>query len=167
MAVKEKLNISGARIVWPNFSGKATDYNTEGKRNFTVVFDDDQAEQLSNDGWPIKTREPREGFEDEGKFNTMKVNIGAYKGDPARDPKIYRICNGHKVLLTEKTVGCLDFDDITYIDLRVRPYNWERANKSGTSAYLDVMYVTVADDPFAAKYETVEDNFTDPEEAPF
>ena len=43
MAVKEKLNISGARIVWPNFSGKATDYNTEGKRNFTVVFDDDQA----------------------------------------------------------------------------------------------------------------------------
>ena len=143
MAVKEKLNISGARIVWPNFSGKATDYNAEGKRNFTVVF------------------------EDEGKFNTMKVNIGAYKGDPARDPKIYRICNGHKVLLTEKTVGCLDFDDITYIDLRVRPYNWERANKSGTSAYLDVMYVTVADDPFAAKYETVEDNFTDPEEAPF
>ena len=167
MSVKEKLTIKDARICWKNFSGKKSDYNEEGKRNFNVIFDDETAEQLRNDGWNIKTAPPREGYEDKGNFNTMKVNIAQYKDDPGRDPKIYRICNGHKVLLTEKNVGCLDFDDIEYIDLVVRPYNWERANRSGTSAYLDVMYVTVEGDPFADKYETVEDNFTDPEDAPF
>ena len=167
MSIKEKLTIQDARICYKNFRGQATDYNAGGKRNFSVVFDDDQAEMLSKDGWPIRTRPPREGHEDEGNFNTMKVNIAAYKGDAERDPKIYRICNNKKVLLTAKTVGCLDFDTIVKIDLRVRPYNWERANRSGTSAYLDAMYVTVEDDELAALYENVGDDFTDPEELPF
>lgn len=166
MAVKEKLTIENARICYKNFAGKATDYNAEGARNFSVILDDDQAEVLAKDGWPIKTRPPREGFEDEGNFNTMKVTV-KFGANAERNPKIFRICNGHKVLLNENTVACLDFDSIDTIDMRIRPYNWERANKSGTSAYLESMYVTVEDDPLAAKYETVEDNFTDPEEAPF
>ena len=166
MAIKNKLTIEGARICFKNFAGKATDYNAEGARNFSVVLDDEQAEQLANDGWPIRVRPPREGYEDEGNFNTMKVNV-KFGPNPERNPKIFRICNGHKVLLTENNVACLDFDDIENIDMRIRPYNWERANKAGTSAYLEAMYVTVVDDPLASKYETVEDNFTDPEEAPF
>lgn len=166
MATKEKLTIMNARLVYKNFAGKQTDYNAEGARNFCVVFDDELANDLREKGWPIKTKPPREGFEDQGNFNTMKVNV-KFSGNE-RDPKIFRICNGKQVLLSEKTVACLDWDQIENVDLRVRPYNWDRGGRAGVSAYLESMYVTVEDDELAKKYNSapVED-FIEEDETPF
>ena len=165
MAVKNKLTIENARLVFRNLSGKGSEYNKEGDRNFAVVLDDDQAAALAADGWSVKTREPREGFEDSGNFNTLRVNV-KFSENEIRNPKIYRISNGKMVQLTEKSVGCIDFDDIETVDLTIRPYNWEKANRSGTSAYLEEMYVTVRYNALQDKYSRlsgpVEDDFADP-----
>lgn len=168
MATKGKINVMNARLCFKNFSGKETDYNAKGARNFHIVLDDDLAEELASLGWPVKVKPPREGYEDEGNFNTMKVNV-KFGDNPSLHPQIVRIMNGKQMHLTEKTIGMLDYDEIENVDLRIRPYNYDRAGKKGVSAYLESMYVTVADDPLAAKYaasEPVED-FVSDEELPF
>lgn len=166
MATKEKITIMNARLVFKNFAGKQTDFNAEGARNFCVVLNDELANDLLAKGWPVKVKPPREGYEDDGNFNTMKVNVKYSGGE--RDPKIFRICNGKQVLLTERSVGSLDWDDIVNVDLRVRPYNWDKLGKKGVTAYLESMYVTVEDDELARKYsQELEDDIMDPEDVPF
>lgn len=164
MATKEKITIYNARLCFKNFAGKQTDYNPEGARNFCVVLDDEQANDLIAKGWSVKVKPPREGYDDDGNFNTLKVNV-KFSGNE-RDPKIFRICNDAQVLLTEKNVGSLDWDEIENVDLRIRPYNWDKGNRTGVSAYLESMYVTVADDELARKYAKPVDDY-EPEEAPF
>lgn len=165
MAVKEKITIMNARLVFKNFAGKKTEFNSEGSKNFCVRLSNEQAAELTEKGWPIRTRPAREGFEDEGNFNTLKVNV-KFGPNPDRDPQVYRICNGKQVRLNEKTIGSLDWDDIQNVDLRIRPYNYEYTNRKGVSAYLESMYVTVQDDPLAQKYAPMESPIAD-EELPF
>ena len=47
------------------------------------------------------------------------------------------------------------------VDLIVRPYDWEVGENSGRKAYVETMYVTIEEDPFADKYSGGE------EEMPF
>lgn len=165
--VKEKVTLMNARLCYKNFSGVGTSYNPQGARNFSVILDDDLANEMVSKGWSVKVKPPREGYEDEGNFNTLKVNV-KFGDNPSLSPKIYRIMNGKQVLLTEKTVGTLDWDAIVNVDLRIRPYNWDRAGRSGVAAYLESMYVTVEDDPLAAKYAgDPSDNFVSDDELPF
>lgn len=165
MASKEKIVIENAHIIFKNFSGKGTDYNTEGDRNFCVVLDEDQAEMMKNLGYNVKTKLPREGYEDDGTFNFLKVKVSMKYGDN-RDAEIYRIVGNNRKRLNEATVGSLDWDDIENVDLRIRPWNWTKGNRSGVSAFLDAMYVTVREDPLDAKYS--EANMKDyDEESPF
>ena len=92
MAVKSKLNIMNARLIFKNFSGKESDYNVRGDRNTCVVLDDDQANELLAQGWPVKVKPPREGYEDEGNFCYMKVKV-KFGDNPNLHPQIYRILN--------------------------------------------------------------------------
>lgn len=164
MAVKEKITLMNAKLCFKNFAGKETDYNAAGARNFCVVLNDELANELIEKGWSIKVKPPREGFEDDGNFNTLKVNV-KFSATGERNPQIVRICNGNKATLTESNVASLDWDDIENVDLRIRPYNWERGGKKGVAAYLESMYVTVADDELARKYS--EDDFVSDDELPF
>lgn len=166
MAVKEKITIMNAKLCFKNFAGKETDYNAAGARNFCVVLPDDLAKELIDKGWSVKVKPPREGFEDDGYFNTLKVNV-KFSASGDRNPQIVRICNGKQVYLTENNVSSLDWDDIENVDLRIRPYNWERAGKKGVAAYLESMYVTVADDELARKYSGHDNDMIDDEDIPF
>lgn len=166
MAVKEKITIENAKITFKNFSGKETEFNSAGSRNFAVILSDDDAKELADRGWNVRVREPKEGYEDQGNFNTLRVNL-RYSENAAINPKVFRISNGRMIQLSENSVGTLDYADIENVDLIIRPYNWTKANRSGTSAYVEEMYVTVKDNPLAEKYQRYEDNFTDPEELPF
>lgn len=164
MAVKEKITIYNAKLCFKNFAGKQTEYNPAGARNFCVILDDELADQLIEKGWSIKRKPPREGYDDEGNFNTLKVNVKFSGSD--RDPKVFRICNGEQVPLSERSIGSLDWDEIENVDLRIRPYNWEKGNRTGVSAYLESMYVTVVDDELARKYAKPVNDY-EPEEEPF
>ena len=165
--VKEKVTLMNAKLIYRNFSGKETEFNAPGARNFSIVLDDDLAQELMDKGYNVKVKPPREDSDDEGNFNTLKVNV-KFGENPALHPQIFRIMNGKQIKLSEKNIGCLDYDNILNCDLRIRPYSWARAGRSGVAAYLESMYVTVEDDPLAAKYQSEHiDDYISDDEIPF
>lgn len=164
---KEKVTLMNAKLVFRNFSGRETEFNPKYARNFSLVLDDDLAQDLLDKGYNVKVKPPREGSDDEGNFNTLKVNV-KFGENVELHPQVFRIMNGKQIKLTEKSIGCLDYDRIINCDLRIRPYNWVRTGRSGVAAYLDAMYVTVEDDPLAAKYQSEHiDDYISDDEIPF
>lgn len=155
------IKVENARIIFRNLSGKPDKFNPQGgKRQFSLVIDDEvMANKLKADGWNIKSLPPRDEDDSTTYFLPVKVNYGNIP------PHIYLITDRSKTLLTEDSIGSLDYADISSVDIDVRPYEYEiRATGAvGITAYVKTMYVNVVEDDFAAKY-----NFDDDiEELPF
>ena len=60
MTKDNNVVLEGVRLVFRNFAGKETKFNTEGNRNFAVILPEAAAEAMKADGWNVKTLEPRE-----------------------------------------------------------------------------------------------------------
>jgi hypothetical protein len=147
MANVNNINIEGALIIWKNFSGERDKYNP-GKRGFSVVIDDPvMADELSNEGWNVKERPLPEGGDSSEQEWTLpvKLNMNRYT-------QVWLIVGNHKNLLDENTVAQLDVVDIVNCDISIRPYEWEMSGRSGITAYVDSMYVTIRENKFAEKY---------------
>ena len=159
------VQIDGARIIFRNFSGRGTQYNREGDRNFCVVIDDEEiANRLIEEGFNVKIRQPRE--EGEEPFMYMKVNVKYHpKGSEYErlNPVACLISGRNRNMLDEESICCLDGIDIENVDLDLSGSNWNVQGRSGRSAYLSKIYVTQELDRFATRY--AEDEF--PGEAPF
>lgn len=160
------VQIDGARIIYRNFSGRGTQYNREGDRNFCLVIDDqDIADRLIEEGFNVKIRPPRE--EGEQSFMYLKVNVKYHPktSDLARlNPKAVLVTGRNRNALDEESICCLDGIDILNVDLDISGSNWEVNGRSGRSAYLSQIYVTQEVDRFAARY--AEEEFPG-EEVPF
>lgn len=146
--VTDELVIANARIMYRNFSGRTSQYNPRGERNFCVIIDDPEvAEQMREDGWNVRISTPRNEEDKPEYYIQVRVR---YDGIP---PKVFLVTSRNKVLLDESMVSELDNAEFKCIDLTIRPYNWTQANgNSGVSAYLKVGYFTIVEDPFADKY---------------
>ena len=153
------VQIDGARIIFRNFSGRGTQYNREGDRNFCVVIDDeDIANRLIEEGFNVKIRQPRE--EGEEPFMYMKVNVKYHpKGSEYErlNPVACLITGRNRNMLDEESICCLDSIDIENVDLDLSGSNWNVQGRSGRSAYLSKIYVTQELDRFATRY--AEDEF--------
>lgn len=147
------LQIDEARIVYRNFSGAASKFNREGDRNFAVVIPDQEiAEALTNEGWNVKIKPPRD--EDDSPFMYLPVKVKFND----RGPMVYLKSGDNTVVLDEESVSILDDIDITNVDLDIRPYDWEVNGKTGRSAYLQSIEVTQEVDRFAARIQTREED---------
>ena len=147
MANVNNINIEGANIIWKNFSGERDKFNP-GKRGFSVVIDDTvMADELKQEGWNVKERPLQEGADPSEQEWTLpvKLNMNRYT-------QVWLIVGNHKTLLNEDTVAQLDVLDIVNCDISIRPYEWEMSGRTGITAYVDSMYVTIRENKFAEKY---------------
>jgi hypothetical protein len=138
--------VENAEIFYLNFSGIEKQYNSEGDRNFLCVLDEDAAVKMAQDGWAVKF--PETSDEEPGKRPFIKIKVG-YK---IRPPKIVMITTTARTDLTEDTVGVLDWANIQHVDLIAQSYNWTYGSKTGVSAYLKTMFITVEEDELERKY---------------
>ena len=149
-AARGIVQIDDARIIYRNFAGAPSKFNREGDRNFAVVIEDqDIAEALTEKGWNVKIKPPREEGDEPFMFLPVKVKFND------RGPKVYlqnSLGGRNRVTLDEDTVGILDNVDITNVDLDIRPYDWDVQGKTGRTAYLQSICVTQEVDRFLERY---------------
>lgn len=143
-APKDILQIDDARIIYRNFAGRGDKYNREGDRNFAVVIpDEDMANELTNLGWNVKIKPPREDGDIPFMFLPVKVKFND------RGPNVYLKTGDRQNRLDEESVGLLDNIDIIGVDLDIRPYDWSVNGKEGRTAYLQSIRVVQDVDRFA------------------
>lgn len=143
------VEIENARIIFRNFSGAADKFNREGDRNFAVVIPDQEiADMLIADGWNVKIKDPREGYEDEGPFMYLQVAVRFNN----RGPGVYLESGNNVQRLNEDTVDMLDEINIVSVDMDIRPHDWEVNGKTGRKAYLQSISVRQDVDRFGARY---------------
>ena len=149
-AARGVVQIDDARIIYRNFAGAPSKFNREGDRNFAVVIEDqDIAEALTEKGWNVKIKPPREEGDEPFMFLPVKVKFND------RGPKVYlqnSLGGRNRVTLDEDTVGILDNVDITNVDLDIRLYDWDVQGKTGRTAYLQSICVTQEVDRFLDRY---------------
>lgn len=139
--------VEDAQLLFRNFSGRESQYNREGDRNFCVVLDPQTAERMEADGWNIKQTK---GDEEEGEPGTFYIQIGV--GFKFKAPTIWVITESSRTRYNEDLVGTLDWAEIKTCDLIARAYHWDVGGKSGIKAYLKSMYITIEEDALERKY---------------
>ena len=144
------LMIEDAKLLFTNFAGSPTRYNSEGgKREFSVALPLNLVEDLERDGWNVKFRKNADGgLDPERPYLGVKVS---YK---FRAPAIWLIAGGRKQLMTEDTVGTLDNITIKTADVVIHPSVYDVRGQQGISAYVKELYVVMDDESasFASKY---------------
>ncbi len=143
-APRDILQIDDARIIYRNFAGRGDKYNREGDRNFAVVIpDEEMANELTNLGWNVKIKPPREDGDMPFMFLPVKVKFND------RGPDVYLKTGSVQNRLDEESVGLLDNIDIIGVDLDIRPFDWDVNGKQGRTAYLKSIRVIQDVDRFA------------------
>lgn len=147
--IREVL-IEDAKFMFrPNFSGTETETNDEGDRNFTVVLNEQTAEDLTRWGWNVKWRRPRE--EGDPEIPYIQVALG-YKFRP---PMVAMITKRGRTYLSEDMVGLLDAAEITVMDVIIRGVPWNNRGRSGIKAWLKTGFFTIEEDYLQQKYADV------------
>lgn len=150
-AARGIVQIDNARIIYRNFAGAPSKFNREGDRNFAIVIEDqDIADALTEQGWNVKIKPPREEGDDPFMFLPVKVKFND------RGPRVYlqnSLEGRNRVMLDEDAVGMLDHVDIINVDLDIRPFDWEVQGKTGRTAYLQSICVTQEVDRFLDRWE--------------
>ena len=145
------VTLERVRIIFRNFAGKEGKYNREGDRNFAVLLDDDVAESMAAGGWNVKSLKSREEGEPEQPYLTVSVG---FKGRP---PRIVMITSQGRTSLSEDECEVLDWIDIEWVDLVIRPYEWVVRDQTGIKAYLKTIFVKVHEDPLELKYADLDE----------
>ncbi len=162
------VKFEGVRITGKNFSGlekramrngKMAIVNSEGSRNFLMVFDNKSlAADLKNAGWNVKY------FNDSNEpYIPVTVSYKLYA------PEINVIKDGTKTPYAEADLEKLDMYDIRYADILINPSHWTSDDGgSGIKAYLKYANIIIEDDPFADKdYGLSETPVMNEEDIPF
>lgn len=148
MAYEEVL-LENARVMFRHFSGEKDDFHAPGQRDFSVALPNEVGEEMEKNGWNIKWLEPREEGDLPQAILKVKVNFSG------RPPEINLVTSRNKTRLDEHTVGILDYADILNADMFITPYDWTVNGRSGRTAYLSKLFVTIREDELDRKYADI------------
>lgn len=125
------IKMDDARIIYRNFSGAPSQYNRAGDRNFCVVIPtEEMARELTEAGWNVKSKPPREAGEDPLRYLPVKIKFNA------NGPGVQLVTGNITRQLEEPEVGLLDDIRIDHANMDIRPYDYEVNGRSGRAAYL-------------------------------
>lgn len=137
-----------AEITFRNFSGKPTAFSANPGRNFSIWLSQEQAKELSDNGWNVRMTNPTNPEYEPRPYLPVKVEYDNYP------PKVVLVKESTKKMipLDEESIKQLDYAEIVNADVVINPYNWEVNGKKGIKAYLKSMYVTIAENVLDDKY---------------
>lgn len=150
-----RIAVEGAKIIFRNFAGKESRYNRAGDRNFSLVIDNPEfAQDLSDIGWNVRTRPPRN--EGDEPLITLPVSV-SYKVERLA-PKIWLHTKKSDAKLDEAGIDILDYSEFENIDLVLNPRHWldDHTGEDRIKAYLIELHAVLVEDYFADKYASEE-----------
>lgn len=150
--------VEDARIFERNFTGEHGKFNND--RTFNLSLDDDLADYLRDQGWPVWQGEPNKNGEQLPAAVTVKVqfwtNPSKGEEDDSRNPRVILISSKKKKRLWEDKINELEYAEIDNVDLILRARAWTmKDGRSGIKPYLRTMMVRIKDDPLDEKYADV------------
>jgi hypothetical protein len=149
-----RLLLENRRIIFRNFSGAEGRFNAEGDRNFHVLLEEQEAEEMLKDGWNVKYLQSREEGEPQQAHLIVTVKYGR-----TMPPRIILITSRGKTPLDESMIQLLDWAEFDNVDMILNPYEWGPINgKSGVKAYLYALYATIHEDELELKYAAIPDS---------
>lgn len=131
-----RIAVEGARIVFRNFKGEASQYNRAGDRNFALVIDNQEfAQKLKDEGWNVKVRPPREEGADPFVYLPVSVSYRVSR----LSPKVF-LKRPRKDVLPIGENDIASFDDMEFTELKmvINPRHWidDRTGEEHIKAYL-------------------------------
>lgn len=157
--IYKKLEIENGELMPPvyrNFSGVpfGMSSGSGGRRTFCVRLDRGDItyggepldiNDLIDDRWKVKFRQPRDEGDDPTPYLEVVVNFET----SSRPPRIVVETSRNRVVYDEEMISELDSAEIVSSDIIINPYN---NNQGTTTAYLQALYVTIEEDRFASKH---------------
>lgn len=142
------ITIENADLAFKNFAGAEGRFNDEGKRNFCVILEAEDAKTLAEAGVNIKRLKPRNEGDEEQPY--VKVNVNFNSRQP---PRVVMINSRGRTNLDESTINILDWSRFTNVDLIANLYR--RDNDTPATLYLSSIYCTIEEDELELKYANV------------
>ena len=153
------VTFKDVELRWKNFSGKADDFNPQGKKFFHIVLNDEMVEELRNvelttksgktvRGANVKTHVPKNG--DGDPMYTLKILIGDYFPD-----EVIRVTPESRMKLTEDNIGNLDREYIEKAKVQVTLSPYERPGNVGITAYCKKLAVWIKEDDFDEDFRDI------------
>ena len=147
---RNTITLDKVRLIFKNFSGRASEYNAAGNRNFAIVLDEETAHELYED-YGLNVKYPKPG--DERDLDPYLKVIVRFENFP---PRIILLTGKGQTVLNEDTVFMLDFADIEWADITLslgRPGRWTRSDgREGVPTYVKTMYIKLHEDPLEERY---------------
>lgn len=157
MARINDINIVDGRIVFSNFAGRPTTFKPEGGvRTVTFEMPEDIVPDLQKDGWKIRQWIPASERDnpDARPVYLLEAKISYRKRDGSlKDPKIFLVTKNGLIHVDEEMCDELDRAEIVNVEGVLGPSYWEYAGKSGITAYVNCLYITIKENPIEAKYK--------------
>lgn len=149
----DDVELEDVKVKWAfsHFDGREDTFNAEGDYNFQVILSDEQAEQLREEGWNVRTRD---GYEEgDPPEHLLKVKI-SYKYTP---PKIYLIKGERKLRAEPRDLADIRRDTCEQLDVIITPSRWVVGANTGITAYAKEVYAKVKESRFSSKYADYEE----------
>lgn len=154
---RETITFRKTQIIYRNFTGKPGPYNEEGERSFSILLDEDLAQELLSRGMNVKPIKKRD--EDEEQMYHLPVTV-SYRRRP---PRIYMVTGDgdtiplRKTLLPEDLIHMMDGLELSESQMVIAISNYEIRGTKGKKAYLQSFFGHVLMDELEQEYATVED----------